>query len=85
MTSTVSEVTRIAITSSTYSALSTTVGLTAIVVLLALLIQKELQRASAWPWARKNMQALDIAIMPLLVVFCVVVLFRFMADILKIR
>jgi hypothetical protein len=71
--------------SSTYGVLSTTVGLTAILVLVALMVQKELQRVSGWPWARKNMQALDIAIMPLLTVFTVVVMLRFLVDVLKIR
>jgi len=82
MTSTVDEVTRLAVTASSYGQLSTTVGITAILLLLALLVQKEFLRTSTWSWSRKSLQALDIGIVPLLMAFSVVIFMRFLIDIL---
>jgi hypothetical protein len=82
VTSTVDEVTRLAVTSTSYGRFSTTVGVTAILLLGVLLIEKEFLRTSTRSWSRKSLQALDIAIFPLLLSFFVIMLMRFVIDIL---
>ena len=77
MTATVTEITRATIASSTFNALSTTVGVVAIILLILLLIQKELMRAYGEPVTRQELQALDIAIVPLLAAFGLIVVMRF--------
>jgi hypothetical protein len=77
MTSTITEVTITTIVSNTYDALSTTVGVIAILLLLVLLIQKELTRAFGGPRSRIWMRALDVAIVPLLLTFSLIVIMRF--------
>ena len=76
MTSTVTHVTTSILVSSSYDALSTTIGLALVVALAILLFQREVihilggTRASAWAWA------FDVALVPLLVVFFVIVAAR---------
>lgn len=77
MTSTVTEVTIVTISSVTYNVLSSTLGIIAILLLLALLVQKELVRASGSTRAKMWMEAADIAIVPLLITFVVIVVTRF--------
>jgi hypothetical protein len=76
MTSTVTELTITTIASSTYESLSTTLSVVVLVLLLVLLIQKELVWAFGGPRSGVWMQALDTAIVPLLVTFGLVVIIR---------
>ena len=77
MTSTVTELTFTTIVSNTYDALSMIFGGIAILLLLVLLVQKELVRALGGPQSRTWMQALNTAIVPLLLAFGFVVVVRF--------
>jgi hypothetical protein len=81
MTSTVTEVTMTFIQSHTYAAVSTTVGIIAILLLVVLLIQKELMRAHGGPRARVGVDVLNPTIAPLLLT-CVVILILRYVDIL---
>jgi hypothetical protein len=73
MTSMVNAATTAVLTSSSYDALSTTVGIGVVLALLILLFQREVthiirgDRAEAWEWA------FDVALIPLLFVFFVIV------------
>jgi hypothetical protein len=73
MTSTVTAATTAVLSSSTYDALSTTVGIAVVIALMILLFQREVtnllrdQRATEWEWA------FDVALIPLLFVFFVIV------------
>ena len=62
--------------------MATLVHIIAILLLLVLLIQKELMRAQGGPRARVGVDALNIAIGPLLLAFVVIMIVRFM-DILR--
>jgi hypothetical protein len=77
MTSTVTQVTIATIASSTDETLSTTLGAIVILLLIVLLFQKELARALGGPRSRTRMQVLDIAIIPLLLAFALIVVMRF--------
>ncbi len=77
MTSTVTEVTTTFIVSTPYDTLSTTVGIITVVLLLVLLMVKELIRAYGGPLSQARMQALNIAIIPLLFAFAVITAMRF--------
>jgi hypothetical protein len=81
MTSTVTELTRSTIASTNYADFSNTIGVIVVLLLLLLLLQKELARASRSPLSKMQMQALDIAALPLLLAFAVVIVLRFL-DIL---
>jgi hypothetical protein len=76
MTSTVSAATTAVLLSSTYDALSTTVGIALVIALAILLFQREVtrilggHRAVAWEWA------FDVALIPLIFVFFVIVAAR---------
>ena len=76
MTSTVTAATTAVLLSSTYDALSTTVGFALVIALAVLLFQREVtrilgsHRAIAWEWA------FDVALVPLLFVFFVIVAAR---------
>lgn len=76
MTSTVTHVTTSILLSSSYDALSTTIGLALVVALAILLFQREVIhilggfRANRWAWA------FDIAMVPLLFVFLLIVAAR---------
>ena len=62
--------------------MATPVQIIAILLLLVLLLQKELIRAQGGPRARVGVDALNIAIAPLLLAFVVIMIVRFM-DILR--
>ena len=76
MTSTVTDATIKVLLQSSYDALSTTVGIAVVIALGVLLFQREMtrilggQRATAWE------SAFDIALIPLLFVFFVIVTAR---------
>jgi hypothetical protein len=76
MTSTVTEAATRVLLSSSYNTLSTTVGLAVVIALGVLLFQREVtrilggDRAAGWDWA------FDIALVPLLFVFFVIVAAR---------
>jgi hypothetical protein len=76
MTSTVTDVTTTILRSSSYDALSTTIGLALMLALVILLFQHEVTnvlggfRANRWAWA------FDIALVPLLFVFLLIVAAR---------
>lgn len=76
MTATVTDMTVFTIASSNYDALSTTFGVIAIVLLIALLIQKELMRAIGGKHAKAWRRALDTMIAPLVLVFGMIVIIR---------
>lgn len=76
MTTTVTELTKGIITSTTYNTLSRTFGVVAIVLLAILLTQKELIRASGDERSAINIRTLNIAIAPLILVFGVIILKR---------
>ena len=78
MTSTVTAMTIKVITAYTFNTLSTTVGVVVIELLFGLLLQKELIRSLGTPLAKVWMRALDIAVLPLLLTFCVIVGVRFL-------
>jgi hypothetical protein len=82
MTSIVTEVTRVTIESYSYDNLSTTIGILVVVLLVVLLIQKELIRGFNGSRSRICMQVLDIAIVPLLLTFSLMVIMHFV-DLLK--
>lgn len=75
MTSTVTNATLTTIGSNTYS---TIISVVVIVLLLTLLLEKELVRAFGHPRSRDWIQALDVAIVPLLLAFGVIILVRFL-------
>ena len=76
MTSTVTELTITTIQSNTYETLSTSLGLIVILLLIVLLVQKEFIRAIGGPRSQTWMQALNIAIIPLLLTFGLTVVMR---------
>ena len=78
MTSTVTAMTVKVITAYTYNTLSTTIGVVVIELLFGLLLQKELIRTLGNPLSKVWMRALDIAVLPLFLTFCVIVGVRFL-------
>lgn len=74
MSSTVSPVTIAALLGSSYDAISATVGLAAILLLVAVLVGKELLRARGAP--ASVVGAFDVAIAPLLMAAAVVMSLR---------
>jgi hypothetical protein len=76
VTSTVTAATTAVLQSSSYDALSTTVGIALVIALAVLLFQRDVTRilggyrAVAWEWA------FDVALVPLLFVFFVIVAAR---------
>jgi hypothetical protein len=81
MTSTVTELTKATITSTGYADFSNTIGVIVILLLVLLLLQKELARASRSALSKMQMQSLDVAALPLLGAFALILLLRFL-DIL---
>jgi hypothetical protein len=81
MTTTITKATSTFIQSSTSASVSTTVGLIAILLLVALMIEQELLRAYDGPRARMGIEIVKGLIVPLLLAFVVIVVLRF-ADIL---
>ena len=76
MTATVTAATRTIIASGSYETLSATIGIVAILLLLVLLIEKELMRAAGGPRLRIGVQALNIVITPLLLMFTLILVMR---------
>lgn len=76
MTSTVTAATQMAIRSTTYGWLSTGLGLIVILLLIALLVQKELMRALNHPRSELWLRTLDIALVPLTLAFGFIMLMR---------
>ena len=77
MTSTVTAVSLATFKAHTYAALSTTVGVIPILLLLVFLAHKELVRALGRRGVTVRLQAFDIAIIPLLVSFLWIITVRF--------
>ena len=81
MTTTVTQLTTRTLLSNSYDGLSTTIGIVVIGILALLLLTREfapLLRGSA----PRDTRALDMAILPLLIVFAMIVIAR-MAELLK--
>lgn len=76
MTSTVTESTLTIIRSNAYDGISATFGAITIVLLVILLIEKELIRAYGGQRTKEWLYALDLAIMPLLLVFGSIAIIR---------
>ena len=79
MTAIVTEVTRYTIMSIRPETLTTTFGVVAILLLLALLVQKELMRVLGGRSVKSWQQTLNIAITPLLAAFGVIMIVRFIS------
>jgi hypothetical protein len=84
MASTVTQATITTITSNSYETLSVTLGIIVILLLFALLCQKELVRAWKGPQSEMWMQTLNIAIAPLLASFGAIMILR-LVDLLSAR
>ena len=83
MTSFITEATRAVIATNSYRALSASVGVIAILLLLALLGQKEILRA-IWPSrSRAAMRLLDVAIVPLLMAFALIFAMRLVTFLVR--
>lgn len=79
MTSTLTERTITTITSSTYDALSATLGVVLICFLLILVLQREALRAFGGARSRDWMRALNVPVVPMLGAFGVIILLRLIA------
>ena len=64
------------LTATDYDAISTTVGLAAVVALFVLLVEREAVRAYGGDRARRWIRGLDVAVFPLLVSFATIMLLR---------
>ncbi len=64
------------LTSTDYDVISTTVGLLAVAALLVLLVQREAVRSYGGGRAERWIRGLDLAVLPLLVAFAVIVVLR---------
>ena len=73
MTSTVTHATLSALVSSGYDTITTTVGVAVMVALLVLLFQKEVARVLLGMRAASWSRAFDVALVPLLIAFLVIV------------
>ena len=82
MTSTVTSLTTQALSSHAYDYLTTTVGLAVIGALAVLLLVRELASIFRGGSVSREMRALDLALTPLLIVFTIIVIARFM-ELLK--
>lgn len=82
MTSTVTHATILVLTSTSYDAITKTVGLASVVVLLVLLLQKEFARIHPGPRATAWIHAFDLALVPLLITFLIIVTAR-LAELLQ--
>jgi len=76
MTSLVSDAVLEFLSATDYDAISTTVGLTSVIALLVLLIERETVRAYGGERSRHWLRGLDLAVRPLLVAFGIIVLLR---------
>lgn len=62
--------------STDYDAISTTVGLIAVIALLVLLVEREVVRAHGGQQLRRWIHGLDVAVFPLLAAFGTIMLLR---------
>jgi hypothetical protein len=62
-----------------YDVVSTTVGLAALIALTLLLVEREAVRAYGGGQARRWIHGLDVAVLPLLVAFAIIILLRLLA------
>jgi hypothetical protein len=65
----ISTVTTSTISTVTTTALSGTLTLIAVIVLFTLLVKREIINTTSYPWAKRLQEILNIAIIPLFVVF----------------
>ncbi len=75
-------VTTITIANATTGVMAASLALIAILTLLALLIQKEITSGLGSAWAANLSRALNIVIVPLIIVFVIMVAFRIL-DVLR--
>ena len=78
----ISTVTTTTVSILTIAALAGSLALVGILVLIALLVQKELATATGSSRAEKLSQALNIGIIPLMIAFLLIVVFK-VAEVLK--
>jgi hypothetical protein len=76
VTSTVTKATMLALSSASYDTITQTVGLVSIVILLVLMVLKEFARVHPGPRATAWIHAFDLALVPLLITFTVIVTAR---------
>lgn len=77
MTTTVNALTTAVVSASNYFDLTKSFGLILVLLLLSLLIYKEVARASGGERANQYVQTFNIAIVPLLIGFALIVALRF--------
>ena len=83
MTAMVTAATKAFIQGNSYNAISTSVGVVVILLLLICLIEKELLRAMGGARAKAGMEVVNIVVVPLLLAFALIILLRFL-DIINI-
>jgi hypothetical protein len=76
MTSTVTEITLTTILFSTHTSRATSLGLILVLLLVALVVERELMRARGGSQSERWMRTLNVAIVPLLIAFVVIVVIR---------
>jgi hypothetical protein len=76
MTSTVTQVTLTTILFSTQTSVATSLGLILFFLLVALVVERELMRARGGFQSERYMRTLNVAILPLLMAFVVIVAIR---------
>lgn len=77
MTTTVTDATKTFISSNSLAGVATTVGLVAVLLLVALMVEQELLRAYGGSRARMGIEVTKGFIVPLLLAFVVIVVLRF--------
>jgi uncharacterized membrane protein len=82
MTSTVTQATFLVLTSASYDSITKTVGLVSIFALLVLMLLKEFVRVHPAPRLAAWIRAFDLALVPLLITFTVIVTAR-LAELLQ--
>jgi hypothetical protein len=82
MTSIVTQATRAILASTSYDDLTKSAGLAVVVVLLILLLQKEFTRVHPGPRTKAWIHAFDLALVPLLLAFAIIVTAR-LAELLQ--
>jgi hypothetical protein len=76
MTSTVTQVTLTTILFNTPTSVATSLGLILFFLLVALVVERELMRARGGSQSERYMRTLNVAILPLLMAFVVIVVIR---------
>jgi len=76
MTSTVTQATTLVLTSASYDSITKTIGLVSILLLLALMLLKEFARVHPGPRTAAWIHAFDLALVPLLITFVVILTAR---------